>query len=310
MGARGQGRLTQGDESRILALAYVAAGVVVGATALFPFSPTAPRALGAVLALAGIGIGALLRAGGDRVRGWHLHGALGLATALIGLCVASSTTPNGTILTAMSFLWVGVFSAAFHRRRVLMRHLAGIGAALGAGLWAAAATSAPQTWFFLMATVGCIALVLNGRIVDLRLEATTDELTGALSRRAFRTVAEREMARAARTGQPLTLAVVDLDDFKRINDEQGHAAGDAVLAGLARSWRRTLRADDVVGRFGGDEFILLLPHTDPPTAGTVLAWLRADLCAWSAGVAAWRGQDFDEWFRAADHDLYRVKAAG
>ncbi|MBX9243552.1 GGDEF domain-containing protein [Actinotalea ferrariae] len=309
MGARGQGRLTRRDESRILALAYLIAGLVVGVTALVPFSPTAPRALAAVLAVVGVGLTAALRRGGDALRGWHLHAGLGLATALIGTCVGASTTPSGTVLTAVSFLWIGVFSATFHRRRVLLRHLAGVGAALAAGLWGAAAESAPQTWFFLMATIGCISLVLNGRIVDLRLEATTDELTGVLSRRAFRVAAELEMARAARTGQPLTLAVVDLDDFKRINDERGHAAGDAVLAGLARSWRRTLRADDVVGRFGGDEFILLLPHTDPPSATTVLGRLQADLCAWSAGVAAWRGQDFDEWFRAADHDLYRVKAA-
>lgn len=309
MGARGQGRLTRRDESRILALAYLIAAVVVAVTALVPFSPTAPRALAAVLAVVGVGLATVLHRAGDALRGWHLHAALGLATALIGACVGASTTPSGTVLTAVSFLWIGIFSATFHPPRVLLRHLAGVGAALAAGLWAAAAASAPQTWFFLMATIGCISLVLNGRIVDLRLEATTDELTGVLSRRAFRVAAELEMARAARTGQPLTLAVVDLDDFKRINDERGHAAGDAVLAGLARSWRRTLRAEDVVGRFGGDEFILLLPRTDPPSATTVLARLQADLCAWSAGVAAWRGQDFDEWFRAADHDLYRVKAA-
>lgn len=304
---RTQSRLTRRDEARVLAHAYLVAGVVVGVTAVFPFSPTAPRTLGAALAVAGLVIGGGLRARGDALHAWHLHGLLALATVLIGLCVASSTTPNGTILTAMSFLWVSVFSAAFHRRAVLLRHLAVVGACLAGGLWAAGAGSAPQTWFFLMATVGSIALVLNGRIVDLRLEATTDELTGVLSRRAFRAAAELEMARAARSGQPLTLAVVDLDDFKRINDEQGHAAGDAVLSGLARSWRRSLRADDVVGRFGGDEFIVLMPHTDPPGATRVLARLRADLCAWSAGVAVWGGQDFDDWFLAADHDLYRAK---
>lgn len=308
VGARSQGRLTRRDEARVLARACLLAGVVIGVTVLVPFSPTAPRALGAALCAVALGLALALHLGGDRARAWHLHTVLGIATAAVTWCVAASTTPSGTILTAVSFLWIGIFSAAFHRRRLLLRHLAGIGVGMAVGLGSCAATSAPQTWFFLMATIACVALVLNGRIVDLRLEATTDELTGALSRRAFRVAAELEMARAARSGRPLTLAVVDLDDFKRINDDQGHAAGDAVLSGLARSWRRALRADDVVGRFGGDEFILLLPRTDAADAGPVLGRLRSDLCAWSAGLATWRGEDFDDWFRAADHDLYRAKA--
>ncbi len=310
MGPGGEGRLTRADEARVLALACLVAGAVVGVTVLVPFSPTAPRTLGAVLAAVALCLGAALRIGRDRVRGWHLHAVLTTATALVTVCVAAATTPHGTVVTAVSYLWIGVFSAAFHRREVMLRHLTGVAAGLAIGLWGAQAPSAAQTWFFLIATVGAVALILNGRVVGLRLEATTDPLTGVLSRRAFRLAAEVEMARSARTGRPLTLAVLDLDDFKLINDRHGHAAGDAVLTGLAHSWRDALGADDVLGRFGGDEFIVLLPGSDTAGAAAVLARLRSDLCTWSAGVARWHGQQFDDWFSAADGDLYRAKTTG
>lgn len=305
---RGQHGLTRRDEVRVLSVACLFAGVVVGVTVVFPFSPTAPRELGAALTVVALGLGVALRVLGDRVRRSHLHAVTGFATACVTLCVASSTTPDGIVVTAVSFVWPAMYSAVFHRRRVLGRHLMGIGAGLALALLASHATSAPQTWFFLMATISAVALVLNSRVVDLRHEATTDELTGVLSRRAFRVAAELEMSRARRTGQPLALAVVDLDDFKDINDQQGHAAGDAVLAGLARSWQQTLRAEDVVGRFGGDEFVVLLPRTDDDAARSVLGRMRRDLCDWSAGVAAWSGETFEEWFSSADDDLYAAKA--
>lgn len=298
---------TRRDEVRVLEIACALAGVVVGITALVPFSPTAPRGLAAVLCGVGLALALLINLRGDRVRPAELHGILGLATALISLCVAASTTPSGTLVTTTAFLWVAMYTSSFHRRAVMLRHLAGIAAGLGLGLVVAGAPSVPQTWFFLMATFGCVAVVNNRRILDLHQEATTDPLTGVLTRRAFRQAAELEMVRATRTGRPLTLALLDLDDFKGINDRHGHAEGDNVLRGLTARWNAALRRDDVIGRFGGDEFVLLLPGADREQAAGILAGLPDDLCRWSAGLATWDGQSLDEWFDLADRDLYEVK---
>lgn len=307
MGVRFSGAGSDTGEVRVLTVACLVVGLVLAVTVGIPYSPTAPRGLGAVLTATALCLAGILHVFRDRVRRGHLHGVLACATALIGVCVASATTPDGLVLTSMSFIWPALYSAAFHERRALVRHLVGIGAVLGAALVAADASSAPQTWFFIMATATSIGLVLNSRMLSLRVEAMIDPLTGALARRAFDLAAQMEMARALRSGLPLTLVVLDLDRFKDINDQYGHAAGDAVLAALARSWRASLRPDDVMGRFGGDEFVIAMPCTDQAEAEQVIGELRRDLCGWSAGVATWRGESYEDWFGAADARLYSSK---
>lgn len=94
----------------------------------------------------------------------------------------------------------------------------------------------------------------------LRAHALEDELTGAVNRRGFYSDLEREIARAQRSGRPLSVLTLDLDHFKQVNDTYGHAEGDAVLCGVAAVLVETLRRSDVVGRLGGDEFAVLLPE--------------------------------------------------
>lgn len=97
---------------------------------------------------------------------------------------------------------------------------------------------------------------------ELRRTASTDALTGLMSRRSFKETAAREIALALRHRHNLCCVAVDLDHFKSINDRFGHAAGDAVLAGTATTFREQLRQSDLVGRLGGEEFVVLLPHSD------------------------------------------------
>jgi diguanylate cyclase (GGDEF)-like protein len=110
-----------------------------------------------------------------------------------------------------------------------------------------------------------------------RQQAYTDSLTGLSTRRHFFELAERELGRSKRYGSPLCVVMFDFDQFKEINDRYGHAVGDRVLADAARLLKDQLREVDVVGRYGGDEFAILLPETRLPTAKHVAERLRRSI---------------------------------
>ena len=112
---------------------------------------------------------------------------------------------------------------------------------------------------------------------DLLQQSIIDSLTGVLNRRGLEQALDRELARSRRYNEDLTLALLDLDHFKRINDKFGHAIGDAILADVAQFLAQRIRKTDVVGRLGGEEFVLLLPHTDLSRSTPILEKLCEDL---------------------------------
>lgn len=126
---------------------------------------------------------------------------------------------------------------------------------------------------------------LHGALAHERTLASTDHLTGLLNRRAFRAALEREVERAARYRHPLTIAYLDLDDFKTVNDRFGHASGDDLLAVVARTLAETLRATDIVGRLGGDEFAIAMPETDDRSARHVVALVHRTVCETLLGTS-------------------------
>jgi diguanylate cyclase (GGDEF)-like protein len=149
-----------------------------------------------------------------------------------------------------------------------------------------------------------------------RLEAVarTDDLTGLRNRRAWEEELPRELARAARDGSPLSVAMLDLDHFKRFNDERGHQAGDRLLKQCASAWAGRLRVIDVLARYGGEEFALALPGCSLEDALALVESLRSatpggQTC--SAGVACWYGKEGPEdLLGRADRALYSAKRAG
>lgn len=109
--------------------------------------------------------------------------------------------------------------------------------------------------------------------------ATMDPLTGAYNRRTFHEIAEREMARARRAGQPLSIVMLDIDHFRAINDKHGHRVGDEVLQRFADVVRAALRKEDMVVRYGGEEFVILLPEVPGPGAVVVAGRIRRSVAA-------------------------------
>jgi len=160
---------------------------------------------------------------------------------------------------------------------------------------------------------------------QLRLSATTDELTGLANRRAFLHALEIALATARRTGRPLSVAVADVDFFKRVNDQFGHGGGDEVLQALSRIAEQTMRAGDLVGRLGGEEFAILMPDTDEIAARIACERLRGAISGrkirlksgeeiaitLSTGVALLApSDDRDKLVRRADAALYQAKEGG
>ncbi len=156
---------------------------------------------------------------------------------------------------------------------------------------------------------------LEGALERIGELAMRDELTGAFNRRFLMETLAREQARAARLGGRLSVCMLDVDHFKQVNDRLGHAAGDQVLKQVAAVATRCLRGADVFGRFGGEEFLAVLPETDRPGALLVAERIRAAVQAETGvtvtlGVAERAGEDVAALLAKADHALYRGKAAG
>ncbi|MFI8579060.1 histidine kinase N-terminal 7TM domain-containing diguanylate cyclase [Ectopseudomonas khazarica] len=160
---------------------------------------------------------------------------------------------------------------------------------------------------------------------QLREQALCDPLTGLYNRRYLDEFFARELARVQRENLPLAVALIDLDHFKRLNDECGHLVGDDVLKAVAQHLLDNLRSTDAVFRIGGEEFLLILPGADPDEASARLQSICSQLAAreiatrggdqrvtLSAGLAYWpqQGQALDELLHAADAALYQAKRTG
>lgn len=176
--------------------------------------------------------------------------------------------------------------------------------------------------------LGMLALQAAAAIQRTRLHeeterlATTDGLTGLLNRRTFNTVLDRRFREADRYRRPLSLLLLDIDHFKKVNDTHGHPAGDAVLRGVARIAQRCARETDAVARYGGEELALILPETDADGARAVAERIRKAVEAAqhpteqgavrvtvSIGVAT-QGPSPEEMVEGADKALYRAKQGG
>lgn len=155
---------------------------------------------------------------------------------------------------------------------------------------------------------------------EIEKQAVTDPLTGLGNSRRFREALAAELKRSDRTGRPFSIVFLDVDDFKDINDRIGHVEADYTLSAIGRALSSQLRGSDLVCRWGGDEFIIMLPETERQEAGVLAERLRAavadcDKCGGatiSLGVACYPvdGKDYDSLVANADRALYASKDRG
>ena len=171
----------------------------------------------------------------------------------------------------------------------------------------------------LMLSIGAVLMATDRVRTELEHMATHDGLTGALNRRAILDFCKDEHERSVRYKQPFSLMMMDIDHFKAVNDTHGHQHGDRVLVHFAERTRAALRRADRLGRYGGEEFLVLLPNTAQETAQPVAKRIHASLsaghpldCKVSIGITDWRGPEdsLDAMLGRADAALYQAKAQG
>jgi diguanylate cyclase (GGDEF)-like protein len=261
------------------------------------------------LGLVGVTVALSLVLAGAEVSPVHLHITVGLFTTLHSVMVAVAATERGLMMSALGYTWTAVYVACFFRPFAARIYAALMIAALGLSLLLARAPTDVSVWITISTMVWVAVAILTRLNARLRAGAHTDSLTGLLNRTGFIVAAARQRAMAERRGEPLALAVIDLDDFKAVNDRGGHAAGDRLLVELAQVWTALLRPGDLLARFGGDEFVLMVAGADDDQVEKLLARLaRAHPASWTAGAVLCSDEEsLDEAVDRADARLYVAK---
>lgn len=236
--------------------------------------------------------------------------AFGCVTALQ---VAQSTDAIMAVNNIVLYPMVSCYLGWFFAPKTARIHVTALFSIAGVGVWASEFFSVFTTWANLaLASFFCLeaALYLRAKL-DRQIE--TDPLTGALNRTGLEAQLRAELARARRGGESLSVAMVDLDGFKNINDRLGHASGDRVLIELVKELQTGTRPKDFVARIGGDEFVVILPGTSFVEAGSVIQHLRdRSQSAWTFGIAEADSEDTADSVvsRADDHLYVRKRSRG
>jgi diguanylate cyclase (GGDEF)-like protein len=294
-----------------MAMIYGVGGGMCLIAATFPISAEAPVVLARVIGVASLVIAVLMLRFGRRLPPWALQVAAAGGTLTNSALVSACTTNYGAALNSFAYLWIGIYAGQFFEQRAVRVQCLVIVIASGVALRISGLPGMGTAWVMIAGSSVLASEALARVNSRLRLQLTTDPLTGLLNRSGFAAASERVRALAERDEQPVSIALIDLDQFKRVNDLQGHAAGDELLVDLGRAWRAELRGSEVLARFGGDEFALVMAGAAPDGAAEALARLRtASAAEWSVGLVEWEpGESLDRALARADAELYRAKRA-
>lgn len=292
-----------------MAMIYAVGGAMCIFAAAFPISPSAPVVLARVLGVVLLVASFMLARFGEKLPPAGLQVAAVAGTLANSVLVANCTTDYGAALNSFAYLWIGIYAGMFFSQRQVRLQCAVIVVACAVSFELSGLPGMVTAWV-LVAGASVLASEALARLNSrLRTQLITDPLTGLLNRAGFVAAAERVFSLAGRGGMPVSVALIDLDGFKQVNDLQGHAAGDGLLVELGEAWGQELRGSEVLARLGGDEFALVLAGAGREGADDALHRLRAvSPVAWSAGVVEWRrGDTLDRAMARADEELYRAK---
>ncbi len=267
------------------------------------------RLLVGIAAAVALVLGLTLLAWGPRMPHALHHAYLATATVLVTIAVHDFPNLVGGITLASFYVFVACDAALFFAWPFAAAH---IGFAMALCLWVLPDRGLSWWSGLIPAGVTFGAGVVVGILTRMASDADIDVLTGLLNRRGFEKQLNPAIDAAGRGGHGLSLVLVDLDRFQKINDHLGHRAGDAVLQRVADAWLDLLAPDQVLARFGGDVFALLLPGTTEQAAILLTEQLRAAVTmGCSAGVTSWQpGESGSLLISRADVGLYRAKQAG
>jgi diguanylate cyclase (GGDEF)-like protein len=336
--------------SLLSALVFVVCiGLIVYATAIGMMNPTAGAVLAGCIMVSCTGFYVVLRSGFNlrfAEPALTLPQILAALTWICGAYAITNESHGGTLMLFTLVQVFGIFNMSARAARISSTYAV---AAMGATMLYKTLT-APEVYparvewvyFVFVATIMPTISQLAQQLTSMRermkaqrsdLEvalariqelATLDELTGLINRRQMTEVLADHALRQKRNAAGFGVAVIDLDFFKKVNDTYGHAVGDEVLRGFAQEARRVLRETDVIARWGGEEFLLIMVETPPGHPGTGLDRLRTALAdfpisptvpglrvTFSAGLTLYRaGEPIDVAIERADKALYQAKAAG
>ena len=252
---------------------------------------------------------------GPRLRVWHFHVLLQLGNLLIAIGMYTGGSIEATKSYSLLYLWGALYAAYFFSRRAALLHMScGV---LGYGL--VLLLKAPNNdwiseWFVTMGSFMVAGLIVNWLTRQIRMLARTDALTGLFNRRTLEEELVRQLGRAARDHRPVSVLLLDVDNLKETNDTLGHSAGDRLLKACGAAWYERLRSADLLARYGGDEFAVMLPDCSMRDALIVGERLRSatpSQTSSSIGAAQWDGvESSDQMLRRADDAMHEAKRAG
>ena len=294
------------------ALFALAATLSLGSLAI-PHGPDLNVAVAALTSAMAYPFAMAMYLGGERVPRWMFHAVLATGTLMVSFGIHNAGEGRVAGSAAVFYLWVALFAAYYFPWQAVAAHLGLVAVSYAAVLVIEHEPAGPALWAGMTGTVVATAFVVASLARRLREQAATDPLTGLPNRRGWEANLEREFARAVRRGSPLCVAIIDLDNFKALNDASGHLAGDRVLKLAAATWLGLIRDSDVLARYGGDEFAIILPDCAPQKATEIIDRLcngtEGSTC--SVGVAwAVAKDDTHAIIERADRALYEAKAAG
>jgi diguanylate cyclase (GGDEF)-like protein len=301
------------QRARVLGAFYVFGGIVGALNLLAGSWPGAHVAGLAALTLATGLAGAVMVRWPAHVPRWVCHAVVGSGSVVIALCIYLAGGGAASATFQLYYVWTTLYVFLFYGAAVRAAHTAFSAVCLSVALvWLGEADHLGSSLVITLGTSLGAGMIVGHLMSQVRTLASTDALTGAPNRRAAEQMLGAALGRARRSGEPLSLALLDLDDFKELNDAFGHAIGDQVLRDAVVRWNEELRAPGTLARLGGDEFLVVLERCVELDALAVAGRLvnaTPGSVGCSAGVAHWDGtESCSDLVRRCDAALYRAKA--